>query len=148
LSRLHYFNISLLRNQRINIIISITAPVSVNYAEFAVSNRVFSLDNVSMHTKSLCSCRTYISASRCGIFFTGIIILLLLLVFWSVFALFCHLIMLSLCSCGQCLINRLIEHCIDIKYIQNLLGHKNIATTERYTHVSKKSFLRIPSPFD
>jgi integrase/recombinase XerD len=42
----------------------------------------------------------------------------------------------------------LIENGIDIRYIQNLLGHKNIATTEIYTHVSKKSFLSIPSPFD
>lgn len=42
----------------------------------------------------------------------------------------------------------LIENGIDIRYIQNLLGHKNLATTEIYTHVSKKSFLSIPSPFD
>jgi site-specific recombinase XerD len=42
----------------------------------------------------------------------------------------------------------LIENGIDIRYIQNLLGHKNLATTEIYTHVSKKSFLSISSPFD
>jgi integrase/recombinase XerD len=42
----------------------------------------------------------------------------------------------------------LLENGIDIRFIQHLLGHKNLITTEIYTHVSKKSFMNIKSPFD
>jgi integrase/recombinase XerD len=42
----------------------------------------------------------------------------------------------------------LLESGTDLRYIQELLGHKSSKTTEIYTHVSEKSLQRIKSPFD
>jgi site-specific recombinase XerD len=42
----------------------------------------------------------------------------------------------------------LLENGTDIKYIQELLGHASIRTTERYTHVARRHVLRIQSPLD
>jgi integrase/recombinase XerD len=42
----------------------------------------------------------------------------------------------------------LFENGIDIKYIQELLGHNDIRTTLRYTHVSNKQLGKIESPLD
>jgi site-specific recombinase XerD len=42
----------------------------------------------------------------------------------------------------------LLEDGTDIRYIQELLGHANSKTTQIYTHVARKDFLRIRSPFD
>jgi site-specific recombinase XerD len=42
----------------------------------------------------------------------------------------------------------LLEGGTDIKYIQALLGHSNLRTTERYTHVARRNVLRIQSPLD
>lgn len=42
----------------------------------------------------------------------------------------------------------LLESGVNLKYIQELLGHVSIKTTERYTHVARRSALCIPSPLD
>jgi len=42
----------------------------------------------------------------------------------------------------------LLENGTDIRYIQMLLGHSSIRTTERYTHVAKRNVLNIKSPLD
>jgi len=42
----------------------------------------------------------------------------------------------------------LLEHGIDLRYIQTLLGHQSSRTTEIYTHVSTKKLNAIPSPLE
>jgi len=42
----------------------------------------------------------------------------------------------------------LLESGIDLRYIQELLGHKSSKTTEIYTHVRNKDFMRIKNPLD
>ena len=42
----------------------------------------------------------------------------------------------------------LLEKGVDIRYIKDILGHFDIKTTERYTHVSKKILVNITSPLD
>lgn len=42
----------------------------------------------------------------------------------------------------------LLEKGVDVKYIQELLGHFNIKTTERYLHVAREKLVNIKSPFD
>lgn len=42
----------------------------------------------------------------------------------------------------------LLESGVDLRYIQELLGHSSSKTTEIYTHVSQKSIQGIPNPLD
>ncbi|MDD2481579.1 MAG: tyrosine-type recombinase/integrase [Lutispora sp.] len=42
----------------------------------------------------------------------------------------------------------LLEGGIDLRYIQELLGHSSSKTTEIYTHVTQKSIQNIVSPLD
>jgi integrase/recombinase XerD len=42
----------------------------------------------------------------------------------------------------------LLENGTDIRYIQDLMGHNNIMTTIRYTHVAQKAIEKIQSPID
>jgi integrase/recombinase XerD len=42
----------------------------------------------------------------------------------------------------------LIERGVDIRYIQRLLGHASLTTTELYTHVSDRALSRVVSDAD
>ncbi|MGH2568950.1 MAG: site-specific tyrosine recombinase/integron integrase [Bacteroidota bacterium] len=42
----------------------------------------------------------------------------------------------------------LLEAGVDIRYIQEILGHSNLKTTEIYTHVSKKKIAEVVNPLD
>jgi len=43
---------------------------------------------------------------------------------------------------------RLLESGTDIRYIQTLLGHSNVKTTQIYTHVANHELTKIKSPLD
>ena len=42
----------------------------------------------------------------------------------------------------------MLDRGVDLRYIQELMGHYSTKTTEIYTHVSKKNFSQIKSPGD
>jgi site-specific recombinase XerD len=54
----------------------------------------------------------------------------------------------SIHSLRHAFATHLLENGVDIKYIQELLGHAFLKTTERYTHVARRNVLKIKSPLD
>lgn len=42
----------------------------------------------------------------------------------------------------------LLEKGVDLRYIQELLGHSSSKTTEIYAHITKKGWDKIKSPID
>ena len=55
---------------------------------------------------------------------------------------------ISIHSLRHTFATHLLETGTDIRYIQALLGHSSLRTTERYTHVAKRDVLKIRSPLD
>jgi site-specific recombinase XerD len=55
---------------------------------------------------------------------------------------------LSIHSLRHTFATHLLESGTDIRYIQSLLGHANLKTTERYTHIARRNILKIKSPLD
>ncbi len=45
-------------------------------------------------------------------------------------------------------VTHLLETGVDIRFVQKLLGHARLETTNIYTHVAKRDFLNVKSPYD
>ncbi len=55
---------------------------------------------------------------------------------------------ISLNSLRHSFATHFLENSTDIRYIQELLGHQSIKTTERYTHVANTMLQRVKRPLD
>lgn len=48
----------------------------------------------------------------------------------------------------HCFATHLLENGVELPYIQQLLGHKHLSSTQRYLHMTSKSLLGVTSPLD
>ena len=48
----------------------------------------------------------------------------------------------------NCFATHILEQGGDLRYIQKILGHKNLKTTEFYTHITSEAIRNIKSPLD
>jgi site-specific recombinase XerD len=50
--------------------------------------------------------------------------------------------------CRHCFATHLLENGVNIRVVQELMGHADVKTTEIYTHVMQKDLNAVVSPLD